>query len=76
VYQFAIENPKYNKSIIELNFDFSYQQLLQLERKVDWDLLSENRNIQWDDDVLLQFKDKWDYEELCQNPSVAFTKIH
>lgn len=74
VYPFLIKYPSYKKRLIELNFDFSINQLLKLQEDLYWSLLSENKNIKWDDDILLQFKNKWDYEILCQNPSVFFTE--
>lgn len=60
----------YFKKILFLEYPFTIDDITDFEKNIDFKLLSDNHNINWDIEILEKFKDKWDWEVLQNNPFV------
>ncbi|ESU19941.1 hypothetical protein FCR2A7T_13480 [Flavobacterium cauense R2A-7] len=60
----------YFKRILFLEYPFTIDDITDYEKNIDFKLLSDNHNINWDSEILEKFKDNWDWEVLQNNPFV------
>lgn len=60
----------YFKRILFLEYPFTIDDITDYEKNIDFKLLSDNHNINWDLEILEKFKDNWDWEVLQNNPFV------
>ncbi|MFK7000746.1 hypothetical protein [Flavobacterium oreochromis] len=52
-------------------FPFTKVQIEMYQSDIDFDLLSRNEYLNWEEDLLIQFKDKWNWDILKCNPFVV-----
>lgn len=60
----------YFKRILFLEYPFTIDDITDYEKNIDFKLLSDNHNINWDWEILEKFKNNWDWEVLQNNPFV------
>lgn len=51
-------------------FPFKFEDMLDYENNIDFKILSKNQYVIWSEEILIKFKDKWDWEAIQTNPLI------
>lgn len=51
-------------------FPFTFEDMLDYESNIDFKILSKNQYVNWNEEILIKFKDKWDWEAIQTNPLI------
>lgn len=54
-----------------LEYPFTYEDIIDFESRIDFEILSMNHYVNWDIAILKRFKHKWDWEAVQKNPFIT-----
>lgn len=71
---YLVRNPEYCIDILSKEYPFSLEMLLEYADVLNWSLVSSNKNIKWDFDIMYHLYDRISWGDLSVNP-VAFADV-
>lgn len=71
---FCIRYHRFFIRITSLRYNWNFEQLERYENVLSWDLISENENIVWSDDIIFRFWFKCNWDKLSANKAIPFTE--
>ena len=70
IISFFIKHPNYFFGLLSSYYALSQNQLKMYKNVLDWNKISANKNISWDENILVEFQDYIIWDTLTTNPSV------
>ncbi len=74
IISFLLKYPEFFLGIVSSNYPLSKNQLKKYIDVLDWNKISANENINWDEDILVEFQDYIIWDTLTTNPSAFVDK--